>query len=77
MYLREPNFTLEQLKTIKTPTLIIIGENDQFIPVACNQEMVDVMPNARLEVILDATHMVPLEKPKQINKIILDFLGNE
>jgi len=77
LYLREPNFTLDQLKTINNPTLIIIGENDQFIPVACNQEMVDVMPNARLEVIQDATHLVPFEKPKQINKIILDFLGKE
>jgi len=77
MWVREPNFTLDQLKNIENPSLIIIGEKEEFYPLESNQEMADVMPNARLEVIPGATHFAPIEKPEPINKLIIDFLKEE
>ena len=74
--MREPNFTLEQLKNIRSPTLIIEGEIEHLYPLAVIQEMNDAIPNARLEVIPGGTHLALIEKPKTINKLIISFLKN-
>ncbi|MFX0007778.1 MAG: alpha/beta fold hydrolase [Promethearchaeota archaeon] len=73
---REPNFTLEQLKNIESPTLIIFGGEEQLYPLKVMQEMADAIPNSRLEVIPGGTHLVLMEKPKLINQLIVSFLKN-
>ncbi len=73
---REPSFTLDQLKNIESPSLIIFGGEEQLYPLEAMQEMSNAMPNARLEVIPGGTHIVLMEKPKLVNQLILDFLKN-
>ncbi len=73
---REPNFTLDQLKNIERPTLIIFGGEEQLFPVKVGQEMANAMLNARLEVIPGGTHLVHMEKPKLFNQLIISFLKN-
>ena len=36
--------------------------------------MARLIPGARLVIIPGTSHMVPLEKPDELNKVILDFL---
>lgn len=74
---REPNFTLDQLKNIESPSLIIDGEKEHLYPLEVMQEMTDAMPNARLEVIPGGTHLVLMEKPKLVNQLIISFLKND
>ena len=74
---REPNFTLDQLKNIESPTLIIFGGEEQLYPLKVMQEMTDAIPNSQLEVIPGGTHLVLMEKPKIINQLIISFLKNE
>jgi len=76
MAMREPNFTLEQLKNIESPSLIIDGENEQLYPLKAIQEMTDAMSNARLELIPGGTHLALMEKPRLINQLIINFLKN-
>ncbi len=73
---REPNFTLDQLKNIKSPSLIIDGENENLYPLKVMQEITNAIPNARLEIIPNGTHLVLMEKPKLINQLIISFLKN-
>ncbi|MCK5183621.1 MAG: alpha/beta hydrolase [Candidatus Heimdallarchaeota archaeon] len=73
---REPNFTLDQLKNIASPALIIFGGEEQLFPLKVMQEMTNAMPNARLEVIPGGTHIVLMEKPKLVNQLIVRFLRN-
>ncbi|MFW9827260.1 MAG: alpha/beta fold hydrolase [Candidatus Thorarchaeota archaeon] len=77
MAIKEPNFKLEQLKNIKSPSLIIDGENENLYPLKVMQEMADAIPNARLEVIPGGTHLVLMEKPKLVNQLIVRFLKND
>ncbi|MFX1419382.1 MAG: alpha/beta fold hydrolase, partial [Promethearchaeota archaeon] len=77
MAIKEPNFKLEQLKNIKSSSLIIDGENEKLYPLKVMQEMADAIPNARLEVIPGGTHLVLMEKPKLVNQIIVSFLKND
>ncbi|MFX1490080.1 MAG: alpha/beta fold hydrolase, partial [Promethearchaeota archaeon] len=65
------------LKNIKSPSLIIDGENEKLYPLKVMQEMADAIPNARLEVIPGGTHLVLMEKSKLVNKLIVSFLKNE
>lgn len=51
------------LPEIDTPTLVIAGEHDQFIPRRMTEELVATLPDAELIVYEDATHYLPMEHP--------------
>ena len=51
---------------IYTPTLLIHGREDRFVPVANAAALADALP--------DATHLVFIEKAAQVNRYVSDFL---
>jgi pimeloyl-ACP methyl ester carboxylesterase len=65
---------VEQLDKIQLPVLIITAENDLK---AC-REMADhiekTIPNSKKVDLMDAGHLMALEKPEEFNKAVLDFL---
>ena len=76
MAFTQPQWSLEQLATIRAPVLLINGEHDLVLrPYAT--EMKNAIPGARLEIIPGATHEVPLAKPDVVNPIMLSFLKEE
>jgi pimeloyl-ACP methyl ester carboxylesterase len=73
LYRREPNLALSELARVAAPTLLIIAEHD--IPTVEHAEaMQRALPDARLEVVPDATHGLPMEKPEVVARLVLDFL---
>jgi len=62
------------LPTIDVPTLIIVGRQDEFTPVAKAEEMQQSIQNSKLVIIEDAGHMPNLEHPDEFNTIVLEFL---
>jgi 3-oxoadipate enol-lactonase len=62
------------LPTIKTPTLLVVGEDDGISTPEEMKTIADAMPKARLEVIPESGHMSPLENPAMVNQVILEFL---
>ena len=69
----QPQWSLEQLGTIRAPVLLINGEHDLvLLPYAT--EMKNAIPGARLEVIPGGTHEVPLAEPDVVNPILVSFL---
>ena len=66
--------SVEQLDKIKLPTLIITAENDLK---PC-REMADLLdktiPHSKKVDLMNAGHLMALEKPEEFNKAILDFL---
>ncbi len=63
-----------QLNSIACPTLVIAADRD-YTPVAVKEAYVALMPDARLVVIPDAHHAMPLEQPEKFNAALLDFLA--
>jgi pimeloyl-ACP methyl ester carboxylesterase len=51
---------------IACPTLLAVGRQDQWSPLAQHEEMLRLMPNARLAVIEDAGHFAPVEQPEAV-----------
>lgn len=64
----------DRAQAIDAPTLILCGDQDSITPVALSTELVDLIPNARIQVITDAGHLTNLEKPAEFNRVVDDFL---
>ncbi len=64
----------EVLPKINVPSLIIVGRQDEFTPVAKAQEIQQNVQGSKLVIIEDAGHMPNLEHPDEFNKIVLGFL---
>ena len=60
---------------ITVPTLYLHGENDGCIGANLSQGMEDYFEDLEIKILPDCGHFLHLEKPKEVNKIILDFLS--
>ncbi len=76
MWLTQPQYTAADLAKVRAKTLVILGENDD-IRREHGQEMARRIPGARLVIIPGASHMAPMEKPDELNKVIVDFLHSK
>jgi len=65
--------TLSNLHQATCPTLILHAEYDYF-PLEMKQAMLDVLPNARLQVLAGLHHAAPIEAPEIFNPVVLDFV---
>jgi len=68
------DYLKEVFPKINVPTLVIVGREDQFTPVAMAEELVKNLQNSKLVIIEDSGHMPNLEHPEEFNKAVLDFL---
>ncbi len=62
------------LKKIKTPTLIITGELDQFTPMWLSKKMNRLIPDSEIFIMKNATHAGLVEQPDLINLRIEKFI---
>jgi 3-oxoadipate enol-lactonase len=65
----------DRLASIRKPTTIFAGEEDQATPVAANKLLADNIPGAKLDVIKDVGHFYQLEKPLEFNAALQEFLA--
>jgi 3-oxoadipate enol-lactonase len=65
-----------RLKEIKTPTLVICGENDPGTPPAMAREIQQNLPGAKLVLIPQAAHLSNIEQPEAFNRALADFLSS-
>lgn len=65
----------KRISRIKAPTLIVWGKDDGLVPVFYAEEFQRQIGGATLKVISGASHMVMIEKPKDVVKEIGTFLG--
>jgi 3-oxoadipate enol-lactonase len=66
--------TTKSLNNIKLPTLIICGSEDKLTPPSVMKLMADQIPNSKFITVEGAGHMIPIENPQLVNKLIKDFL---
>ncbi len=62
------------LPQITCPTMIVVGANDQLTPLPIANEMVNLIPQAGLEIIPHCGHLPPLEQPTTFNQLLLAWL---
>lgn len=62
------------IRTVTTPTLIIVGELDMSTPVEASEFLHKRIAHSNLIVIPEAKHLVNIERAKEFNNAILGFL---
>ncbi|MCL4864011.1 MAG: alpha/beta fold hydrolase, partial [Caldilineaceae bacterium] len=75
MFLTEPNYTLDQLGEITAPTLVLDGEEDEFIVREHLEAMAAAIPNAELAFLPGLSHYAPFEDPAAWTAAVLEFLA--
>ena len=65
------------LPNIKTPTLLIWGENDLVTPPEVAIEFKSLLPNSELTWIKKCGHAPMMEYPKEFNKILFNWLDQK
>lgn len=63
------------LHTITVPTLIIAGDRDQLTPLSLAERMRDTIPGSDLVVFSGHSHLVQVEKPREVHAAIDEFLA--
>lgn len=76
MLLDEPHITVESLKLIKSPTLVMAGEKD-MIKEKHTRTIANNITNSKLLIFKDATHYVPVEKIDEFNNAVIAFLSSK
>ncbi len=62
------------VRNITSPTLVIHGDQDLYVPVANAAALAEAIPDATLRVIDDAGHLVFIEQAEEVNDEIISFL---
>ena len=75
MLAQEGSEVIDGLGSIKVPTLVIVGDQDQPFLAPC-EYMAKKIPGARLEVIPGAGHSSNLDQPAIFNRVLGDFLAS-
>ncbi|APE05567.1 hypothetical protein BM528_07050 [Alteromonas sp. RW2A1] len=64
------------LHKVSLPVQLIVGSEDVMTPVKYSHYLNEQLPNARLNIIDDGTHMVFAEQPDIVNQCIENFIAN-
>ncbi len=62
------------LRAITCPVLVACGEADQLTTPEHAREMAALMPQAQLEIVPGAGHMLTMEQPQRVNALLLNWL---
>jgi len=77
MWATQPNFTAEQLRSIRVTTWIVDGDHDEAIKRENTEYMAREIPAAGLLLQPWVSHFSFLQDPKQFNQDLLHFLSHE
>jgi len=66
----------DTLETVRVPTLILVGTEDPYTPLADAELIRKLVPGSDLVVVDGAGHLPGLEKPEKVNAALLAFLNS-
>lgn len=64
-----------EIGRITTPALVVVGAEDVMTPVKYAEYLRANLPNATMEIIQNAGHMVMIEQPDKFNAVVARFLS--
>jgi pimeloyl-ACP methyl ester carboxylesterase len=64
-----------QVGRISSPTLVVHGAEDRYVPPSNARAMAQAIPNAKLRVFEGAGHLVFIERAADVNREVVAFLG--
>lgn len=62
------------VENITSPTLVVHGAKDRYVPVTNATVLAKAIPGAKLRILEEAGHLVFIEQAKEVNRQIVSFL---
>jgi len=72
-----PGVSLERLGDVRSPTLVLIGDDDCVTPEHAAAMVRELPAGSQLGVVPGTSHGLPFEKPALVNQLVLDFLSGQ
>ncbi len=70
----QPNYSTDDLRAIRVPVEIVLGEDDEFIKREHAVYLMHSIPGATLTILPGISHFAPLQRPALFNQALLRFL---
>jgi pimeloyl-ACP methyl ester carboxylesterase len=67
----------DRVGSIDLPTLVLHGTDDRVLPVENGRRIAEKLPDARLEILEGAPHMLMIERSKEVNELLEAFLAKQ
>ena len=71
----QPTYSAHDLAKIIVPVAIVQGEHDEFIKLEHAEYLARSIPNAEFTLLNGVSHFAPLQRPRQFNAAILEFVA--
>lgn len=63
------------LPGVDVPALVVWGKDDRQVPLSCGRQYAELLPRSKLQVIEGCGHYVEIERPAELAKLAIEFLG--
>ncbi|MDO9343514.1 alpha/beta fold hydrolase [Pseudomonas pergaminensis] len=74
LFATQDMYRADELGNIKSPTLVATGELDPGSTPQMARQLADRIPGATVAILGEQRHMMPVESPRLVNQLLLDFL---
>ncbi len=68
------DYGCDLLSVAEKEALVIVGEGDPIISVETAKKMSEAMPEAKLVVIKECSHLATMEQPAEVNRVVREFV---
>ena len=77
MHSEEPTLTVADLAGYPGPALVMVGDDEDEIPMEHILALRQGLPRSQLAVVPGAGHGLPVDKPELFNRLVVDFLTGD
>lgn len=60
---------------VKSPALVIWGDDDRIVPISAGKAYVAALGNATMTTVANCGHFAEMEKPAEVAKLVMDFIS--
>jgi len=68
---------LERLPTLALPTLVLHGDLDRLVPTENGRILADAIPDAELQIVIGANHLLITDRTDEVNRLLLEWLDRQ
>jgi pimeloyl-ACP methyl ester carboxylesterase len=76
-YVELPYDYRDVLATVNIPTTLLIGGRSKIYDPNWQRQLADMLPNAKVEMITNAGHAIPMDAPIEFYRILKAFLSDK
>jgi len=74
LWREQPTLTVDDVAKVTVPTFVLAGD-DEAVRLEHTAAMYEALPDAELGIVPGTSHVLTMEKPDQVNRLILDYLA--